>query len=672
MISSCMKKATSFTTLIGSMLLVLGLLSPSIAIADQAPFTWSIGSVVSSTYEVGANPELTIALEAEYNEEELDLESMTLKWPNGLIPVAGDSEYCDLAQTSESVYYCANPSAEPVGSQLMEFTVLGYSGTFTSTTYQETPQHGEAARMVSIPEHLSIPYLGIEIPGDELPDVVSISKVLLRSNGSGIDMVVDEVPDAFSFEGFSIDIHIYRLESTVDGTKTGASGTPLLTIPAICDSVSFDATFVSYGVDEQVATDTEPFPVANCESVPYNPAVGLSLTSFIAGSTSNLVTSTESNPADAPTKEMRIALPAGFGMAPSGVTACGAAEVAAASCQSTSQLGTITISSALSPTPIEGTIHMGEPQGDAIGIAVFLNTGFGDIQLSGAMRQTQEGGVEMAFDYFPPLPGSGEVDISLSSSSGGSLLNPFVCGTYYATSTQVSHNSRQVVGTHPLNIVGCQAQDVETDLMVKLWKPINNRYTDMRLKVSQHPRKRVDKATFYLPNDLKFKYKRYKKKDPLAYVEFWDNRKEKRARLFPYKTKKKKKKASSKKRSVKKSSKSKRKPKKSTSSIKLKANNKQLKDLRVTLSKTKSYTKVTLRNIPNDKELADFSIRLFGKRTKMVRTFKKCVRHRNLVFKVKIQGASGDKGEASYKQRVKCKRERASKKRGNSGKKRVN
>ncbi len=97
--------------------------------------------------------------------------------------------------------------------------------------------------------------------------------------------------------------------------------------------------------------------------------VGLSLTSFIAGATSNLVTSTESNTADAPTKEMRITLPAGFGMAPSGVTTCGAAEVAAASCAGASQLGTITISSALSFSPIEGSIRMGGPQGSSTGSA---------------------------------------------------------------------------------------------------------------------------------------------------------------------------------------------------------------------------------------------------------------------------------------------------------------
>ena len=125
-------------------------------------------------------------------------------------------------------------------------------------------------------------------------------------------------------------------------------------------------------------------------------------------------------------------------------------------------------------------------------------------------------------------------------------------------------------------------------------------------------------------------------------------------------------------RSKKTSKKSKTKKKTKTSnSIKLKARNKQLKDLRVTISKTKKYTKVTVRNIPKDKKLADFSIRLFGKRTRMVRTFKKCVRHRNLGFKVKVYGASGDRREATYKQKVKCLRKRVSKKRRGSSKKGV-
>ncbi len=671
--SSETRRAAKFIACIGFMLFVLGVSNPSNAVADQGPFTWHTDSVTSSTYEAGASPDLTIALKANNDPSEQDLELMTLKWPDGLIPIADSSEYCNLAQTSEDVYYCSNPNAKKVGSQTTDMTVtvpeIGEIPlTVMSSTYPEQPQPGEAARLVSIPDEV--------IPGVTVEP--SQSSVTLRNDGSGIDSSVADIPKEIVAFGLTLDIQIFRFETTINGSQVTPSGAPVLTIPAICDPVSFDASFTSYGDDgikgtgdEQTATGTEPYPIANCQATPYSPSIGLSLTSSIAGSTSNLITSTASNATDAPTKEMHITLPAGFGLAPSGTTACGAAEIAAASCQSSSQLGTISVSSALSAAPIEGTVHMGDPQGEAISIAVFLDASFGSIQLSGTMRQTSEGGIEMAFDYFPPLPGSGNVNISLNSSSGGSLLNPYVCGAYNATSTYVSHNLKQVGGIHPLDIVGCQAQAIDTDLSVKLWKPRNNRYTDMRLNVSQSPRQVVDKATFYLPKSLKFKYKGHSRKKPLAYVEFWDDKKVKRARLFPYKTKRKtnKKKGSAKKRSAKKSSKSKRKPKKSTRSIKLKAKNKQLKDLIVTISNTKNYTKITLHNVPKDKELADFSIRLFGKRTRVVRTFKKCVKHRNLDFTVKLTGVEGDKREASYEKLVKCFRRESSKTRGGSRRK---
>ncbi len=644
--------------------LTLLLFGAALAAAEskaQGPFTWRINQISATSYVAGTNSDITMVLEANDDTDEQDLESMSLAWPDGLIPISSSSEYCELALNGSNEYYCSNPSAQKIGTQTIDAVVSlplppplnKQPVTVNSSSYAEEPQPGEAARSVSIP--------------DDNPTAVSYSSVSVRDDGSGIDMLSTGILNEIAIPPFFPDpqpLHIHRFQTTIDGATSGS-----ITIPAICDPVSFNATFTSYGDDgvansgdEQVRTGTEPFPVTDCQAIPYSPKVNLSLTSSIAGSSSNLVTSTDSNATDALTKDMYITLPPGFGMAPTGVSACSSAEVAAASCQSSSQLGTVSVSSVLSPTPMEGTIHQTEPQGDAVGIAVFLTASFGEIQLSGTLRQTAEGGVEMAFTNFPPLGGMGSVEINMNSASGGSLQNPWTCGTYNATSTYISHNSRQVVGTHPLNIVGCQAQNVETDLTVKLWKPRNNRYTDMRLKVTQHPRQVVDKATFYLPRDLKFKYKGHKKKDPLAYVEFWDDKKERRARFFPYKTKKKKKKTSSKKRSAKTSKKSKRKKKKTSSSIKLKAKNKQLKDLRVTISKTKKYTKVTMRNIPNDKELADFSIRLFGKRTRMVRTFKKCVKHRSLEFKVKVNDTSGKMREASNKQRVKCLRKKTSKK----------
>ncbi len=624
-------------------LMLSGLVDESKA---QGPFTWRIGQISATSYVAGTNSDITMVLEANNDTNEQDLESMRLAWPDGLMPMSNSSGYCELAINGSNEYYCSNPGAQKIGSQTLDAVVSlpppfgDQPVTVVSSSYAEEPQPGEAARSVSIP--------------DDNPTQVSYSSAYVRGDGSGIDMVSTgmlkeiAVPPLFPSPQ---PLHIHRLQTTINGTTSGA-----ITIPAICDPVSFNTTFTSYGDDgvagsgdEQVRTDTEPFSITDCQAIPYSPTVNLSLTSSIAGATSNLVTSTDSNATDALTKDMYITLPAGFGMAPTGVSACSSAEVAAASCQSSSQLGTVSVSSILSPTPMQGTIHQTEPQGDAVGIAIFLTASFGNIQLSGTLMQTAEGGVEMAFTDYPPLGGMGSVEINMNSASGGSLQNPWTCGTYNATSTYKSHNLRQVSGTHPLNIVGCQTQEIDTDLTVKLWKQRNNRYTDMRLKVTQSPRQVVDRATFYLPKSLKFKYRGQSKKKPLAYVEFWDGEKVKRAKLFKYTTK--------------------RKRKSKTRPLKLKAKNRQLKRLRVTVSKKKKYTKVSVRNIPKDKPLSDFSVRLFGKRTRLIRTFKKCVKHRGLEFSVKVDSESSEAREASNKQRVKCLRKKVSKKHRGSNKK---
>lgn len=621
-------------------LALLGISVPNSSYADIGAFTWRINQISASSYIAGTNSDITMVLEANNDTSEQDLESMKLAWPDGMIPTSSSSGYCQLAKNGSNEYYCSNPSAVKIGTQTLDAVVslsppFGETpATVTSSSYAEAPQTGEVARTVSIP--------------DDNPTTVSYSSVVLRDDGSGIDMVSSGIPDEISLPPFFPDpqpLHVNKLQTTINGAANGS-----LTIPAICDPVSFAATFTSYGDDgianngdEETRNDSEPFPISNCEAVPYNPSVNLSLTSYIAGSTSNLVTSTDSPDGDALTKEMHITLPAGFGMAPSGVSACTSSQVAAASCPSTSQLGTISVSSVLSPTPMQGTINQTEPQGDAVGIAVFINSDLGDIQLSGTLRQTSEGGVEMAFTDFPPLGGMGKVEINMNSASGGSLQNPYSCATYNASSTYKSHNNRQVGSTHPLQIVGCLDQEIDTDLSVKLWKPVNNRFTDLRLKVTQSPRQSMDRVDFYLPKDIKVSYRRRDEKTPLAYVEFWDDKKVKRAKLYPYAQTQGK------------------------HSVKLKAKNRQLKDLRVKIMKTDKKTKVQLRKIPQDDSLAEVSIRLFGKRTRMVRTFKKCVKNRKPKFSVKVRSADGRSEKASSKPKVKCARKSSSKKDTDSG-----
>ena len=670
--------------LLAAVLLAAAALSTAmagVASADEPqPFSWRIGEVSSSTTKAGTSPEVKIVLETSADTNEQGLESVRIGWPDGLVPTAGDDEYCMLEQDpADETYYCSNPNAKKIGSQsvsyaltsvlhdifhVLEFEWLRDDGTLEMSTYLETPGPGEAARLVSIPEEDSVP------AGYESLATALVSSAVLRSDGSGIDMTMEELPHALPVQVIDINpfhhlhptLHINRIEMTVQGGQVSGLGEPLLTIPAICEPVYFETDFDSYGEDgftesgdEVTVTDSEPFPITGCENVPYRPSVSFSLTSSLVGATSNLVTSTSIPSGDAQTKELRLSLPPGFALTPKeGARACTDAEVSSFSCTSSSAMGSFSASSALTKEPLEGTIYQAENQGNSVGIAVLVESDLGDINLSGWLSQTADGGMEMVFPDVPPL-GMDNISINLDTPGGGSLQNPFACGSYLASSTATSHSNKQVTTTHPLTITGCKEPDSETALSVKLWKKISNRYTDVRFDITQYPSEQMKKATFYLPKTLVVR-RRQPKGRPLAYVEFWSTDKVKRGTLYV--------------------------SKKTKRSLYLKPRNRQLKGLKVRIykskgkkskgkkskgkkskgKKSKAKTRISIQNIPEGTDISDFSLRLFGKRTRLVRTFKRCVRHKNLSFKVKTTNDKGTSRKAQDKLKVRCKRSKLHKK----------
>ena len=630
--------------LLGLSLFVLAFLGMGQALA-QGPFTWHSNAITSTSSNAGSHPDITIEFEANDDPAEQGLESLALKWPDGLVPSVDAAAYCELTQDGNGIYYCSNPNAKKLGSQTTSMTVLGFSISLGSSTYADPPQAGEVARLVAIP--------------DLFPSTVSTTSVRLRDNGSGIEQVTEGIPNTIDLGDGPIPIHINGLSSVF----TGSDGS--LTIPALCNPVSFDATFSSYGDDgvantgdEVTLTDSEDFPINNCQAVPFNPSISLSFSSNQAGSPTNLNTDTTNNTGDAATKKMRITLPAGFTLAPSSGGACTQSQVDAQACPSGSLLGTLTISSALSSTPLSGQIYITEPKGAAIGIWVLITASFGNLELNGTLTQTATGGLEMEISDFPPIGGMGDVSLNLDSSASGAFTNPFTCGSYSASSYFESHSGLSVSRSHSLEIVGCSLlAPFATELEVKIWKTVSNRYTDTRFKLTQGTAKKLTKASFEAPKDLRFSMRRQPKKRALAYVELWGKSKVQRGRFyFSKRSRSKRKKRSKRSRS-----------KGRITSMTLKPKNKQLKGVRLRISRSRGKTKLTLSKIPQTRELTELSIRIFGKRPRLVKTFKRCKRSKMLTFDATSFDSQGMTLRASDTVKVRCsKRSKRSRRKGKS------
>ena len=303
--------------------------------------------------------------------------------------------------------------------------------------------------------------------------------VKLRSDGDyGVTATVHNANSTTTIYGAKIHLWGVPADPSHDADRGGSSGLPrkpLLRNPTSCTgplTTTIDAN--SWQQPDQSATDmAQASALTGCASLPFSPSLTLQPDSSRAGSPSGMAIDLNlpqnENPdglATADLKRAVVTLPSGVALNPSagdGLAACSDAQFdlhssAADSCPPVSKLGTMTVTSPLLSSPLQGSIYLASPleQGPAAAASgrmfrVFLQAqGSGvQVKLAGSVvPDPVTGQLTATFENNPQLPFS-NVHLQFVGGPRAALSLPKACGTYtthsqftsWASETPVSSDS---------------------------------------------------------------------------------------------------------------------------------------------------------------------------------------------------------------------------------------
>lgn len=585
----------------------LSLLVLAIAISNASAyssFTPAL-SVSSGSHIAGSTPGiLSIQISKERDISSQKLQSVALRLPAGLVPSLKGVGYCDLVHVDGS-YRCTNKDAR-IGALLYSLLARPLDGSggisdlqYSADIYLERPRAGEAARILALSEDMA----------SEKPIE---SSVKLAATGSDVTFQMEDLPLSATINGIPQEVNFYELSINLDGSAV-KKGTPLLTNPTICNPGNgFEASFTSFGEDD--VADDGPFgdditvarkahyEIEGCDHFPFNPNLSLVISDQEAGKPTSLNTSFSLAEGDASARSISIVMPSQFNLNPDAQRQrCSDREAAAFNCPSSSRLGQAQATSNLVDRPLQAGIYLAYPSDDRARVLLIFEGQFA-FRIEGFIDKSADGGLEISFPNFPPLPLS-QVEMKLDGGGAGLMLNPFSCGTYWAKSTFSSHTGLSSSVSGPIDITGCKSKPaaLKTSFEAEVTPARVKRFIDLSLHVSKSPPVRIDSVRFVLPKGLKLAPpKRIPRRKVAGYFEAWDSTPKAwygPLRFAP--------------------------PSGRKYYSKLRSSKKSLKGLKVSLEKKQRSILVT--KLPEG-ALTDFTVRLWGRQQRLLRSPSSCSR----------------------------------------------
>jgi hypothetical protein len=340
----------------------------------------------------------------------------------------------------------------------------------TAPIFNVDPSGDEAARFAFIAPTLNIP---IVIP----VQVLSADEYKLRFTVSGITQLAPLVSASLKFWGFPADPSHFgeRFAKGAPGKPAGCPGEestgcfgnagstvvnlPFTGNPSVCETPLVTrltvGTYQDPGrVEEAVSGYDE---IEACDQQTFQPVAQAKLTTEVADSPSGMdlivkapqPQSKALSPSQVRTVVLR--LPEGLTINPDaadGQTDCKVAEAgigieAPVQCPDSSKIGTITITSANLPGPLNGSIYFGEPIAGSQYRLLIAADGFGVHTkfLGDLLPDPKTGQLTAIFKDLPQLPFD-EYGIHLFASDRGVLATPTRCGIYVTETNLFPWNNR--------------------------------------------------------------------------------------------------------------------------------------------------------------------------------------------------------------------------------------
>jgi hypothetical protein len=240
---------------------------------------------------------------------------------------------------------------------------------------------------------------------------------------------------------------------------------PFLTTPSTCGPLPFTlrARSRQAGASWLSATAETSPPQGGCESLPFHPELGLSLSNPEADSPTGLQmellqpeAGKEGALASAQLKEVTVQLPAGMTVSPAGVqgrSACSDGEFGLggtemANCPSSSATGSVQISSPSFDEPLSGTVYLGEEQpGQRFRLLVAVQGPGLVLKLVGILHANPTTGRLSVTLSNLPQAALTRVVMSLNGGPSSLIASPLACGPTTASAEFVPYGGGPTVSS---------------------------------------------------------------------------------------------------------------------------------------------------------------------------------------------------------------------------------
>lgn len=418
----------------------------------------NVFKMVPSGTQAGGHPDVSIVMEWDDSAHH-----------NGVFQSGENPCQCDDARVVVNEFprgFIGNPHAIPTcevvefafgrcpaGSQVGEYRVFGAN--IYSPMYNVKPHPDEAALiamwvpLVDAPVFISLSArtesdYGLNAEGSPIYHLLPIPALRLNIWGVPADPVHDPYRFKPPLKGFAACVEEQACE--FNGASANVPVMPYIEAPTECNVPLTAGMALEYYTRTVYRKETAWPSTTGCEQLTFNPSLTAEPTTSQADAPSgvdiDLRVPQEQNPTTPSPSEIRSVttqLPAGFSIdsnVADGKTSCSDAESAigtrhGATCPPFSKVGSLTLDSAALPTPIPGSIYLGEPKpGDPYRL-ILAADGYGThVKLAGSVKADPvDGRLTVSFPDLPQSPLT-EFDMHFFGAERGLLATPTRCGSY--------------------------------------------------------------------------------------------------------------------------------------------------------------------------------------------------------------------------------------------------
>jgi hypothetical protein len=243
------------------------------------------------------------------------------------------------------------------------------------------------------------------------------------------------------------------------GTAVTHTNKPFLSLPTQCAGVQRTTLTVdSWQGSHDTATFDTPVGATGCASVPFNPSISVTPGTTQADEPTSAAvdlhvpqSSTAATLATAHVKDVTVTLPDGMTINPAaanGLDACSDAAFGkgthnAITCPAGSNIGTVSISTPVLPSPLTGLVYLGQPLPDDPYRLFVEAHGFGlTIRLAGSVHpDPQTGRLTATFKDTPQVPFE-HFTLTFNGGPAATLATPLACGTATTTSALTPYSGQ--------------------------------------------------------------------------------------------------------------------------------------------------------------------------------------------------------------------------------------